>query len=723
MLGFKRIALLLAAAAACFACAHAQVAPKAPSASSRRGTDPELKVPDAISAAQRGTWEARLYALSDGAKTRTSLRDRLADSVAASFDATPEDKLSKRLELFREGMSLNAPSDFAKGDVAPALAPLARWAIARYERRGDEVVVLAGLRYLAMVEPKDVRHQERFVELAEWSEGVRKTIPDSLESQASTADLYLRAARLVPDREIIERAAEHLVNWNAAYMARVEDSGADLWGMPPFALREAEKIPVFLAYVFFLNGDVTRATPWIRKLKSDVRSQAAFEELLGGIEKGEDVGDLYFTLAQLFGSYDPGTGQFVVGDPMAGLRACLLARRFGEPTPRYPMCVGQFFELLDRPESAVPFYVEAARLSPDESTYIGVTARVRNALNRVHMLERIEEAEGVIEIADELVESVLALKDVEDDTLYQVTAELLNLSGEVEYADGRIDRAVAHFSRASEVWPTDAGATFRLAEIREMLGDPVAALRDLDAVIARAGKAGGMDAEYWPARAFELRGKISADKGDDAAATADFRRALAIWEKADLPLDYAAEIALRRGMALDYLGDEKGALEWMRRAIGLDPENRATYGAAFSFLFARGRLDAAAELFQVAFNQDRLGAMWKIYFALWVEGMARRQGRSIELARNYLSHADGDTWQDDLARYFSGRIDGAELERRAQNNGQKVEADFYAGLRLLGDGKRGQADPLLRKVIDSKLMGFFEYPMARVLLAEKPAGR
>jgi lipoprotein NlpI len=115
--------------------------------------------------------------------------------------------------------------------------------------------------------------------------------------------------------------------------------------------------------------------------------------------------------------------------------------------------------------------------------------------------------------------------------------------------------------------------------------------------------------------------------------------------------------------------------------------------------------------------------MWKIYFALWVEGMARRQGTSIELARNYLAHADGDTWQDDLARYFSGRIDGAELERRAQNNGQKVEADFYAGLKLFGDGKRDLADPLLRKVIDSKLMGFFEYPMARVLLAEKPAGR
>ena len=345
--------------------------------------------------------------------------------------------------------------------------------------------------------------------------------------------------------------------------------------------------------------------------------------------------------------------------------------------------------------------------------------RVRQG-ERFTVLYRSRPAFRIVPITDERAEQELPL---EDDTLYQVTAELLNLSGEVEYADGRIERAVAHFSRASEVWPSDAAPVFRLAEIREMLGDLETAARDLDTAIARAEKAGGRDAEYWPARAFELRGKIHADKGDDAAEVEDFQAALAIWEKADLPLDYSAEIALRRGIALDHVGDAQGSLEWMRRAIGLDPENRATYGAAFSFLFARGRLDAAAELFQVAFNQDRIGAMWKIYFALWVEGMARRQGKSVELARNYLAHADGDTWQDELARFFSGRIDAPELTRRAQNAGQKVEADFYAGLRLLGDGKRDLANPLFQKVIDSKLMGFFEYPMARVLLAEKPVSR
>jgi len=387
------------------------------------------------------------------------------------------------------------------------------------------------------------------------------------------------------------------------------------------------------------------------------------------------------------------------------------------------MCVGHFFELLDRPESAVPYYVEAARVAPVEPVYLLVIARVAYALNRVHSLERLEEAEAVISTVDELVEAVLALENVENSDLFAVTAELLSLAGDVEYADGRIDRSVEHFTKAIEVWPGNVVAAFRLAEIRDARGDAVAALRALDDVIAQAKKNGGVDAAYWPGRAFELRGRIYAARGDAAEAVEAFRAALSIWEKADLPLDYAAEIALRRGMALDYLGDQAASREWIRRAIDTAPEDRGTYGTAFAFAFERGRVEAADELFQIAFNQDRIGAMWKIYFALWVEGMARRQGKSIELARNYLAHADGDAWQDDLARFWSGRIDADELKRRAKSTGQQVEADFYTALRLLGDGKRDLAVPLLERVVASDLMGFFEYPMARGILAEKPAAK
>ena len=129
------------------------------------------------------------------------------------------------------------------------------------------------------------------------------------------------------------------------------------------------------------------------------------------------------------------------------------------------------------------------------------------------------------------------------------------------------------------------------------------------------------------------------------------------------------------------------------------------------------RLEEAKEFYRLAFNQDRIEAMWKIYFSLWMEGFSRRKsGKSFDLARGYLEQSDGKSWQDELARFFSGRITADKLRGRAANVGQNVETDFYVSVMLLSNGKKSDATPLLRKVLDSDLMGFFEYPMARALL-------
>ena len=54
--------------------------------------------------------------------------------------------------------------------------------------------------------------------------------------------------------------------------------------------------------------------------------------------------------------------------------------------------------------------------------------------------------------------------------------------------------------------------------------------------------------------------------------------------------------------------------------------------------------------------------------------------------------------------------------KRATNLGQRVEVDYYAALKLLADEKKADAKPMLEQVIESDLMGFFEYRMARELL-------
>jgi lipoprotein NlpI len=132
------------------------------------------------------------------------------------------------------------------------------------------------------------------------------------------------------------------------------------------------------------------------------------------------------------------------------------------------------------------------------------------------------------------------------------------------------------------------------------------------------------------------------------------------------------------------------------------------------------RLDDAVEFYRLSYTQDRIAEMWKIYYSLWIEGLSRRKGKgSVDLAKGYLESSNGESWQDSLAKYFCGKITLDQLRKLAKNNGQNVEVDYYGAVLAIADGKNAEAKQMLAKVIDSNLLGFFEYRMARALLRDE----
>ncbi|MBN2715113.1 MAG: hypothetical protein JXX14_04610, partial [Deltaproteobacteria bacterium] len=208
--------------------------------------------------------------------------------------------------------------------------------------------------------------------------------------------------------------------------------------------------------------------------------------------------------------------------------------------------------------------------------------------------------------------------------------------------------------------------------------------------------------------------------GDTKAANADYALALKRWETADYPLEQSPVIAIRQGVLLSRLGDVDKSMAKFREAVQLSPDRRASYAEIISFLVVNERLSDAEEFYQLAFNQDMLAAMWKVYFSIWVDGLSRmKQGKPFDLALGYLENTPSESWQDKLASFFIGTIDSQTLRREAFNKGQLVEADYYEALRLIIDGKQAQALPLLQKVIDSRLFAFFEYRMASELLKKQ----
>jgi len=706
----KRIPFPVLAAIALSACSGAL--PKETGGGGAKGAPAfeKISVPATIAAAKRDEHERILFLLPQEHPGRIPLRDRLAESYARSFAAAPEEDHRGRLKLFEAALALHEPADFAPEKVADAAVPMAEWVTDRYEVLGDEGVVLAGLRYLMLARPNDGAVAERYLELAEWSESVRKTVDDDMDRLTSIGGLYMQVVKRVPDREVVDRLAAVLIQRHEALMGYLEAMERQGGGMPPFLLRallQEGGVGKDIVHIYFLAGDPAAALAKLRGLGSEGGAGREHLELLERLESGEDPGEAWFAVAGLLGD----------DDPRLALRACAAARALDRRDPRFPMCLGRAFERLGRPWNAVEQYVEAARTSPEEEVVAQSMELIREALLEIHRLERADTAADAIAQADALVERALASEDGAGETIPMSAAALMFTCGVVEFDDGAIDSAEDHFRRALTAWPGLLWAAEKSVEIDQLRGRHAAAIEAVTGILARTGD----DAPdpFWQAKLLEQRADSYMATLEVGAATADYREALVQWGMARIPDDAEPEAAFRMGVIHDRLGELDLSRESFRKAIRLDPDRRATYADLLSFLVTRGRLEDAVEFYRLAFNQDRIESMWKIYYSMWVDGLSARTGAGpCDLATGYLRQSDGRTWQDDLARHYSGRLTSTDLRKKAANKGQQVEADFYSALRLMADGKTGEAKALLEKVVRSDFMGFFEYRMAREMLSE-----
>lgn len=672
----------------------------------------KVTVPEKISEADRQAMEKTLLVIRTANPDRIALRDRLAESYAGSFEAVPQEDYEKRLEIFKAALALHDPVDLAPDRVAVALVPMAGWIADRYEALGNEAVVLAALRFLILAEPSDAAHGERYRDLADWSESVRATIEDDMDRLSSLGRLYMEVVKMIPDREVVDHLAVILVGRHRALLAHLEAMEQQGGGMPPFLLRmlfQEGGMGKDMIHIYFLAGDPLAALDHLEDISHSAAVGEEYVELLEDLEEGRSLTEVYFSIAGLLGR----------DDPRAALKACLAARQIDGQDPRFPMCMGMAFEKMGRPGSAIEFYVDASKTSGSEEVLSQSMDMLRDALFEIHRLEQEETAREAIAAVDEVVEgAVLSQAAEEGESVRMSAAALMFTCGVVEFDDGGIDEAATHFKRAAEIWPPLLWAVEKSAEIAHLRGEHEKAVGILTGAMGKNSDGEVPDA-YWLAKLLERRGDCYKALGEEEKAKRDYRSALARWGEADIPDDQEPVAAIRMGVLQDRLGEREESTLSFRRAIRLDPDRRATYAEILSYLVVRERLGELEEFYGLAFNQDRIEAMWKIYYGLWVDGLSRRMGKGPHgLAHAYLEQSDGDTWQDDLARYYTGRITLKELRGKARNKGQEVEVDFYSGLRLLGEGKTGEARPLLEKVVASDLMGFFEYRMARALLGQ-----
>ena len=169
-----------------------------------------------------------------------------------------------------------------------------------------------------------------------------------------------------------------------------------------------------------------------------------------------------------------------------------------------------------------------------------------------------------------------------------------------------------------------------------------------------------------------------------------------------------------RGKLLFYLGDPGQGAEDFRQARAVTPDRDEAYAEPMLFVVNHGYYDLALETFRQVLPRDEVRASLKLYFSLWLHELALRQGLTQDPAvLEFLASYRADSWQGKLAQHAQGKLSYDDLLRGATDSGEQAEAHFYEALRRWRSGDPTDAKLLMRKVLGTGRMAFFEYDMAQ----------
>ena len=287
------------------------------------------------------------------------------------------------------------------------------------------------------------------------------------------------------------------------------------------------------------------------------------------------------------------------------------------------------------------------------------------------------------------------------------------------YEIGEVDRAESLLERSLGIEP--------VPDSLDLLGTIAFKRARFDQAQSRyeslAGLAYGSEltALRWEARARQQLGEIALRLGDTDRSTRYMRMALQhtndLLARPAKGSDERAARYVERGKLLFYLGDVELAMEDFRRASAIAPENAKAYADPLRHVVAHGYYEEARSIFQRALGQPGLSPTLKLYFALWMKDLGARQGQPSDPELDaFLRDYKGDGWDLELARHARGETSFDDLLARAGDRGERAEAYFYEGLRQYRNGQPSKGKRLLEQVLESQMMGFFEYDMAQTYL-------
>jgi tetratricopeptide (TPR) repeat protein len=678
-----------------------------------------------------------------------------------------EDGFDLLADSFREALESFAPASLWAAGGPPLdarerklLLASAKLLVAVHSPRGNELPVATALYVLMAVDPANREWPARLDQLLAWLDaGTQLAGVRGRRSLQSPTDVLEHVAAVWPTPTVLDRLAKLTFARQekmTSILRHPIGSGEAVRGLLSELLIDSESLSnlAVASTSFYLRcGQLARAAEVAAHSADKPGDDPSFRQLL-----------------RAAGGPDAKAADYLA-----------LARRF---LPRSELLRGTSTDRID-PATAMGILRRGLAAHPGDANLLLLASRVARLLSApVLSLRLLDEAIAVLaahqagpdtlgDLAAERMELAflrlkvhvdperIAVAEREADGLRRQFAEARHRFGATHFklddADidvllagglvdaGQIEKAAPLLLRARRPGDADVDVARQLANLAIKRGDAQQAIALLrQALEARERNAPPEDTFAY----VEGQARLSFALGNAYEVTAnlpDARKAWALaargWERLMLEQmrrrnsSSAAEATFEVARLYYLLGRREEGLRKFDEAIVQDEDRDQSYLDAIAFLVQRGESEAALEIFRRALSRSSrsVSEYVKVYASLWILDLTRRSGgvadagataylRGIAGRKLMLRPTRTATWYTELARYAVGQLDYTALLAKADTAGKRAEAYFYEAMRRLSSGKSDEAHALWSKVVETKMMSFFEFEMAaRYLRTGAPA--
>ena len=640
---------------------------------------------------------------------RLGLRDRLIASVLSQAQSLADvgDYEGVVLEVGRLTMFLS-PGDYAAGVLPKYVEPIAKHIADRGGRLGDEGNVLAANFILERLTGDEI-YQRRYDDVATWGREARANLDTVSEQYAGLISVWIDHAYLTPAPEVLDTLAGlHIAGRDAVSAETVENRHRLGIG----GERQLRLAPLNVAAVYLTHGDIRSAITKVESMGPGGELQLRLLDLMRTAHSSDEAGAA--ATYELVEGY-----RLARPDVAAGLcRSALI--RFPQDY-RFPTCMARVAADSEQFADATAWWVIAIEVEPEmielyDEALGQLDEFIKTRLEDPHPERSSALARGA--------ETILAERQKRwpDSRPPIAPNELEFLIGMLEMNAGHAGEAQQRFEKSIEKDP-DPGAMTQLGLLLERTGHPKEAEQQYRRALALA-PSDSLANDLQRADILENLGNTARAQGRAKEMTSRYRVALQAWNEARDQVEgpTAAIVEMRRGVLLDHLRRHDEAVDAFENAMSHAPQWRDVYAGILSHLVsAPPDFELASSVWRRSQLHLTLPPEWKVYFTLWIQLIAARadQPPVEEHAQLLRRLGGGSNWWGKLASFGAGDLDYAGLMSVASSLGEETEALYYEGSRLFIAGERQAARDQFQRVLDTNMVSFFEYEMARKLLLEQ----